>query len=168
MGLGTVAALVLAVPWPAGAQSAAPSFSGRYRLVITFGPRCGAAVQVGPQSLVVDVAQSAVAAGSEVSGQSASPSETSNDGRFVLLRQVNRLHGPSGAINDSLGLRTLQGYRIWMQIMADGTASTTSGGRARASGTAFGELKLSRPADSEADSIGSCQALDHQWALEPD
>ena len=174
-GGGIVAALVLAIPSPAGAQSAAepprasaaPAFSGRYQLVVTFGRGCPAAVQVGPQSVVVNVVQSAVAAGSEVTGQSASPSETSDDGRLVLLRQGDRLHGPSGAIGASLGLRTLQGFRVWMQVMADGTAATASGGRARASGTAFGEIKLSRPADPEADSMGSCQALDHQWALEP-
>jgi hypothetical protein len=165
-GLRIAAALALALPSAAAAQSAAPSFSGRYRLVITVGRGCPAAMQVGPQGVVVDVVQSAVTSGSEVSGQSASPSETSDDGRFVLLRKADRLHGPSGAIGASSGLRTLQGFRVWMQIMADGAAATT-GGRARASGTAFGEIKLSRPADSEADSIGSCQALDHQWALEP-
>lgn len=170
-----VAALVLAIPSPAAAQesgeppraSAAPAFSGRYRLVVTFGRLCPVAVQVGPQSVVVNVVQSAVAAGSEVSAESASPSETSDDGRLVLLRQGDRLHGPWGAIGASLGLRTLQGFRVWMQIMADGTAATASSGRARASGTAFGELKLARPADPEADSMGSCQALDHQWSLEP-
>ena len=174
--LRVAAALALGVPSAAGAQSAAepprasaaPAFSGRYRLVVTFGRGCPAAgVQAGPQSVVVNVAQAAVAAGSEVAGQSASPSETSDDGRFVLLRQGDRLHGPSGAIFSSLGLRTLEGYQVWMQIMTDGTASTASGGRARAGGTAFGELKLARTTDPEAGTIASCQALDHQWALEP-
>ena len=148
--------------------SAAPAFTGRYRLVLTFGRGCPAEVQVGPLSVIVEVAESAVAAGSEVSGRSASSVETTDDGRFVFLRKGDRLHGPSGAINASLGLRTLEGYRIWMQIMTDGTASTGSGGRARASGTAFGEIDLGRPGDADPDSIGYCKALDHQWALEPD
>jgi hypothetical protein len=165
--LRAVAALVLAIPSPAGAQSAAPAFSGRYRLVITFGRGCPTSVQVGPQSVVVNVAQSTVTSGSEVAGQSASASETSDDGRFVLLRRGDRLHGPSGAIGASRGLRTIQGFRVWMQIMADGVASTASGGRARASGTAFGEIDLARPGDPDADTIGYCRALDHRWSLEP-
>jgi hypothetical protein len=171
---GILIAVALAVSAPAGAQSAgepprasaAPIFSGRYKLVITFGRGCSAAMQLGPQAVIANVGQSPIAIGSEVTGQSASPSETANDGRFVLLRQGDQLHGPSGAINDSLGLRTLQGYRVWMQVMADGSA-TTSSGRARASGTAFGDVALSRPGDAAFDSIGFCTALDHQWSLEP-
>jgi len=148
--------------------SAAPAFTGRYRLVLTFGRGCPAAVQVGPQTIVVTVAESPITGGSEVSGQSASSAEPSDEGRFVFLRRADKLHGPSGAINAALGLRTAEGYRIWMQIMTDGTASTASGGRARASGTAFGEIDLGRPGDADPDSIGYCKALDHQWALEPD
>jgi hypothetical protein len=165
--------LALAIPSPAGSQSAAepprasaaPAFSGRYRLVITVGRGCPAAMQVGPQGILMDVAQSAVASGSEVAGRSASPAETSDDGRLVLLRQGDRLHGPSGAIGASLGLRTLQGFRVWMQVMADGTAATASGGRARASGTAFGRSSSPGP-DPEADSMG-LPGADHQWSLEP-
>jgi len=158
------AALWLGCPPPTGA---APAFSGRYKLVLTFGRGCPAEVQVGPLSVIVEVAESAVAAGSEVSGRSASSVETTDDGRFVFLRKGDRLHGASGAINASLGLRTLEGYRVWMQIMADGAASTASGGRAQASGTAFGEMDLARPGDPDADTIGYCKALDHQWSLEP-
>jgi len=169
-------AVAIAIPAVATVQpagdppraSAAPAFSGRYRLVLTFDRGCPAAVQVGPQTIVVTVAESPITGGSEVSGQSASSAEPSDEGRFVFLRRADKLHGPSGAINDALGLRTAQGYRIWMQIMADGTASTASGGRARASGTAFGELDLARPSDPDPDGIGYCKALDHQWALEPD
>jgi hypothetical protein len=169
------ASLIAALPIIAAAQSgdsprasAAPAFSGRYRLVLTFGRGCPPEVQVGPQSIVVNVVESAIAGGSEVSGQSASPAEPSDEGRFVFLRRGDKVHGPSGAIGAALGLRTLEGYRIWMQIMADGTASTSSGGRARASGTAFGEMDLARPADPDPDGIGYCKALDHQWSLEPD
>ncbi len=103
-----------------------------------------------------------------MSGQSASPSEVPADGRFVLLRQGDRLHGAFGSSTQELGLRTSEGYLLWMQIMTDGTASTSSGGRARASGTAFGEVDLSLASDPSADSIGNCKdALDHQWSLEP-
>ena len=169
-------AVAIAIPAVATVQpagdpprtSAAPAFSGRYRLVLTFDRGCPAAVQVGPQTIVVTVAESPITGGSEVSGQSASSAEPSDEGRFVFLRRADKLHGPSGAINAALGLRTAEGYRIWMQIMTDGTASTGSGGRARASGTAFGEIDLGCPGDADPDSIGYCKALDHQWQLEPD
>jgi hypothetical protein len=169
------AALALLVPSVIGAQSAvspprasaAPAFSGRYKLVLTFGPGCPAAVQVGPLSVLVDVAEAAVTAGSEVSGQSASASEPPESVRFVLLRQGDKVHGAFGAKDDPyVGFRTLEGYRVWMRIMADGTA-TTSSGRARGSGTAFGEMDLSRPGDADVDTIGYCEILNHTWSLEP-
>jgi hypothetical protein len=169
---GVAAAVALALPTLTGAQSpprasVAPLFSGRYKLVLTVGPGCPADLRVGTLSVVMNVREATVSAGSEVSGESASSSETSDDGRFVFLRQADRLHGPSGATGTALGLRTLEGYRVWMQIMADGTATTDPGGRSRASGTAFGEIDLARPGDPDADTIGYCQALDHRWSLEP-
>jgi len=173
--LAAVAAAAVLLPTPMGAQSAgeppralmAPAFSGRYKLVLTASRGCPASVQVGPLSVPVDVAEATVTAGSEVSGQSVSAAEVPEDIRFVLLRQNDRLHGPFGAKDDPfVGFRTLEGYRVWMRIMADGSA-TTSSGRAAASGTAFGEIDLSRPGDADVDTIGSCQALEHTWALEP-
>jgi hypothetical protein len=169
------AALALLLPPPIGAQSsgepprasAAPAFSGRYKLVLTFGPGCPSAVQVGPLSVLVDLSEATVTAGSEVSGQSATASEPPENVRFVLLRQGDKLHGAFGAKDDPyIGFRTLEGYRVWMRIMADGTA-TTSSGRARGSGTAFGEMDLSRPGDADVDTIGYCEVLNHTWSLEP-
>jgi hypothetical protein len=169
------AALALLLPSAIGAQpagappraSVAPAFSGRYKLVLTFGQGCPAAVQVGPLSVLVDLSEAAVTAGSEVSGQSASASEPPENVRFVLLRQGDKLHGAFGAKDDPyIGFRTLEGYRVWMRIMADG-AATTSSARARGAGTAFGEIDLSRPGDADVDTIGYCQALGHTWSLEP-
>lgn len=171
-----VIAAALALPPAIGAQSspgaprasATPAFSGRYKLVLTVSRGCPASMQVGPLSVAVDVAEATVTAGSEVSGQSASPSEVPGDGRFVLLRRSDRLHGAFGSSTLELGVTTSEGYRVWMQIMNDGTATTSSGGRARASGTAFGEVEISLASDPAAEAIGSCLfALDHQWALEP-
>jgi hypothetical protein len=161
-------AIGLVLASPLLAQAPAPAFAGRYKLVLTFDRGCPADVQVGPQSVLVDVVEATVAAGSEVSGRSASGAEPPEDTRFVLLRQGDRLHGAFGARDAPfVGFRTLEGYRIWMQIMADGTA-TTSSGRASGSGTAFGEIDLSRPGDVNVDSIGACPAaLGHSWALEP-
>jgi hypothetical protein len=168
-----VAALVLPPPsraqWPGDAPraSVAPAFSGRYKLVLTFGRGCPAAVQVGNLTVLTDLAEASVSAGSEVSGQSASPSEKPEDARFVLLRQGDKLHGAFG-MKDApyIGFRTLEGFRVWMRIMADG-AATTSSGRAQGSGTAYGEIDLSRPGDADLDTIGYCDALDHTWSLEP-
>ena len=147
--------------------SVAPAFSGRYKLVLTVGRGCPAAVQVGPQSVLVDVVEATVSAGSEVSGQSISSSEPPEDVRFVLLRQGDALHGAFGAKEESyVGFLTLEGYRVWMRLMTSGTA-TTSSGRAAVSGTAFGEIDLSRPGDADLDTVGFCVALDHAWSLEP-
>ena len=162
LGLG------LALPCSIGAQSV-PAFSGRYRFVLTVAPSCPASMQVGPLSVVMDVAEVAVGAGSEVSGQSASASEVPNNGRFVLLRQTHGLHGAFGAHTQFLGLDTEGVYRVWMQIMADGTAVTATGGRARASGTAFGEVELSLASDPTGAPTGNCgfDTAGHRWSLEP-
>jgi len=162
-------AATLALPAATGAQSV-PAFIGRYRLVFTVGKSCPAATQVGPLSILMDVSEATVSAGSEVSGQSASAAETPANGRFVLLRQGTHLHGPSASSTIELGLDTEGQYRLWMRVMADGTATIASGGRARAGGTAFGEIEISLAADSTGNPIpgGYCAfALDHQWSLEP-
>jgi hypothetical protein len=148
--------------------SVAPAFSGRYKLAFTVSPGCPASMQVGPLTVAMDVKEAAVTQGSEVSGQSASPSEIPANGRFVLLRQGDRVHGAFGSSSLELGLVTSEGYLLWMQVMTDGTAATATGGRSRASGTAFGEVDLGLASDPSAESIGNCKhALDHQWALEP-
>jgi hypothetical protein len=165
--LAIAAALGLALPSGTDAQSV-PAFSGRYRLVLTVSRSCPAAMQVGPLSFLMNVAETPVRAGSEVSGQSASASETPDNGRFVLLRQGNRLHGAVGAHTLEFGLNTEGPYRVWMQIMTDGTATTSGAGRARASGSAFGEVELALASDPSGNPISFCTlALDHQWSLEP-
>ena len=89
-------------------------------------------MQVGPLSVVMNVSEAPVTAGAEVSGESRRRRRrTPANGRFVLLRQGTRLHGPSAASTIELGLDTEGQYRIWMRVMTDGTAATASGGRAR-------------------------------------
>jgi hypothetical protein len=160
-------AAALALPASTGAQSV-PAFSGRYRLIFSVSPSCPASTQLGPLSIVMNVAEAPVSAGAEVSGESASTSEISANGRFVLLRQGTHLHGPSASSTVELGLNTEGVYRLWMRVMADGTAAVASGGRARASGTAFGEVELSLASDPTGNPIGYCAfATGHQWSLEP-
>lgn len=160
--------LALALPTLTAAQSV-PAFSGRYRFMLTVSPSCPASMQVGPLSVVMNVAETPLTAGAEVSGQSASASEVPDNGRFVLLRQGNRLHGAFGANTQFLGLDTEGVYRLWMQVMTDGTAVASTSGRARASGTAFGEVELSLASDPTGAPTGNCgvATTGHQWTLEP-
>ena len=165
-------ALALGLPCSIGAQSV-PAFLGRYRFVLTVAPGCPASMQVGPLSIVMDVAEATIGGGFEVSGRPASPTQTPDNGRFELLRQGSRLHGPFGARTDRLGLDTEGVYRVWMEIMTDGVVTTSSSGRARASGTAFGEVELSLASDPTGnpvgDGSGNCgfATTGHQWSLEP-
>ncbi len=165
-------ALALGLPGLIGAQSV-PAFSGRYRFVLTVAASCPASMQVGPLSIVMDVAEATIGGGFEVSGRPASPTQTPDNGRFELLRQGSRLHGPFGARTDRLGLDTEGVYRVWMEIMTDGVVTTSSSGRARASGTAFGEVELSLASnptgDPVGDGTGNCgfATTGHQWSLEP-
>jgi hypothetical protein len=168
---------LLSLPPLTGAQSGpdvpraalAPAFSGRYQFVLTVSGGCPAAMQVGPLSVAVSVSEATSGSALEVSGHSASPSEVPADGRFVLLRRSDRLHGAVGSSTLELGLIASEGYRVWLQIMTDGEAATSTGGRARAGGTAFGEVEISLASDATAEAIGGgCPfALDHRWALEP-
>ena len=161
--------LGLAAPTPTGAQSV-PAFSGRYRFMFTVSRGCPSTMQVGPLSVVMNVSEAAITGGAEVSGESASPSEDPANGRFVLQRVGTRLHGPSAASTIDVGLVTEGQYRVWMRVMTDGTAAVSSGGRARGSGTALGEVELSLASDPSGNPIpgGYCSyAPDHQWSLEP-
>jgi hypothetical protein len=164
--LGVAMGLVL--PTPTGAQSV-PAFSGRYRFVLTVAESCPASMRVGPLSIVMNVAEATVSAGLEVSGLPAAVNAIPDNGRFVLLRQGTRLHGPFGASTLELGLDTEGVYRVWMQVMGDGSATQSSGGRARASGTAFGFVELSLASDPTGLPIADCGFATggHQWSLEP-
>ncbi len=151
---------------------AVPAFSGRYRFMLTVSPDCPASMQpgqTGPISIVMNVSESAISAGSEVSGASASPSEVPDQGRFVLQRVGSRVHGAFGASSQEFGLATEGQYRVWMQVMTDGTASVASGGRARVEGTLFGEVEMALTSDPTGDPKGRVctYATGYRWSLEP-
>ena len=121
----------------------------------------------------MDVTEATVSAGPEVSGGLRRRPQTPDNGRFELLRQGSRIHGPFGARTDKLGLDSEGIYRVWMQIVVDGATSVASGGRARASGTAFGEVELSLASDPTGEPVGggtgNCgfATTGFQWSLEP-
>ncbi len=170
---GPAAAALLLAPgagtWSGADVSAslAPAFSGRYQLVLNISRGCPATMLVGPLTVAMDVAEAAVTQGSEVSGQPAAPTQVPADGRFVLLRQGDHVHGAFGSSSLNLGLVTSEGYLLWVRLMLDGTATTATGGRTRASGTAFGEVDLGLASNPSADSQNCEGVLDHQWSLEP-
>jgi hypothetical protein len=165
--LALAAGLVFVLPSLTDAQ-AVPAFSGRYRFMLTVSPSCPPN-SLGPLSIVVNLSERAISAGSEVSGQSASPTEDPNNGRLELQRVGNRLHGPFGASTAELGLNTEGPNRVWMEIISDGTASVSSGGRARATGTAFGEVEVSLASDPTGKPTLECgfMTTGFQWSLEP-
>lgn len=146
--------------------SAAPTFGGRYRLGLSFGVSCP--VKGPAVSIEVVVAEATAGSRTEVNGRPTDPEDTTLS-RLVLLREGDHLHGAVSVKGDGdvLGIGTLEGQRVWMQLMADGTATTGSGGKVLASGRAFGDLQVSRPGDPSRDTLGSCTALDHAWSLEP-
>ncbi len=103
----------------------------------------------------MNVTESSISAGAEVSGASASPSEEPNQGRFVLQRVGNRVHGAFGASTAELGLDTEGQYRVWMQVMTDGTASLSPRAGARApTGLLFGEVEMSLASDPTGTPTG--------------
>ena len=154
-------------PLDAPHASVAPAFAGRYQLILDISGGCPSTMLVGPLTVAMDVAEAPVAQGSEVSGQSASPTEVPADGRFVLLRQADRVHGAFGSSSLNLGLVTSEGYLLWVRLVLDGTAATATGGRSRASGTALGEVDLGLASNPAADSQNCQGVLDHRWSLEP-
>jgi hypothetical protein len=172
--LTAVAAAALSLAPATGARSgadvtgsAAPVFSGRYQFVLNISRGCPPTMLVGALTVAMNIAEATVAQGSEVSGQSAAPAEVPADGRFVLLRQGDHVHGAFGSSSLNIGLVTAEGYLLWVRLMLDGTAATAAGGRSRASGTAFGEVDLGLASNPSADSQNCAGVLDHQWSLEP-
>jgi len=172
--LVAVAAAVLSLAPATGTRShadvtgsVAPAFSGRYQLTFDISRACPATMLVGPLTVAMNLGEASVTQGSEVSGQSASPTEVPDDGRFVLLRQADHVHGAFGSAGVSLGLVTSEGYLLWVRLVLDGTAATATGGRSRASGTALGEVDLGVASNPSADSQNCTGVLDHQWSLDP-
>jgi hypothetical protein len=149
---------------PLPRAAAAPAFSGRYRLGLAFGASCPVKGPVA--SVEVEIAEAAVGSRVEVDGRPADPDDSSVS-RLVLHREGDHLHGAVSVNGQVLGIGTLEGQRVWMRLMADGTATTSSSGKVLASGRAFGDLQLSEPGDDSPDTLGSCTALDHTWSLEP-
>lgn len=156
----------LVVPGPPAAGQSATAFGGRYRLTLTFASTCVVAVR--SVSLLLDLGESAVARGSEIEGRPAIPAEA-QDGAITLLRISGTVHGgfaTQGGLADRNALSTLEGHLVIPWLMFDGTVAT-GGARPSARGTAFGVLQVGRESDEYPDTLGSCSATRHEWALDP-
>jgi hypothetical protein len=152
---------------PAGSpQIAAPLFSGRYRLTLTFGPGCQ--VQMRSVSIALELSEAAVTSGLEVDGRSLN-SEEYEWTRMVLHHVRSSIHGPFatwGGRDDRRPVTSMEGLYVLPWLMLDGTVTTTSG-RPQAHGTALGVLQVGHPEDDYPNTLGYCSAADHTWSLDP-
>jgi hypothetical protein len=162
---------------PAGASveaaTTAATFSGSYKLTLTPSASCSKAIP--SVAVLVDVTEDPVqqpatvatpiAQGTEIFGVAAAPPDSAV-GRFVLLRQGDRLHGGFGT--KDLGIQTLEGQRVWVRLAGTGQVTASGPGRPRVDGTAIGDFEVSLPGDAAPDTLGACLgARDHAWSLQP-
>lgn len=162
--LAAALAIALASAAPSSAQTS--GFTGAYRLTLTFGPSCRAAIPSLSVSLFVT--EAAVARGTEIDGRPALAGETPY-AEITLLRTGSTVHGPigtRGTRTDREPITSLEGHLFLAWLVLDGTV-TSGTGRLRAQGTSFGFVSAGRPGEDYPSSLASCTATDTTWALEP-
>ena len=172
-GIRVALALVMCLGAPAlrPPAEAAGTFSGRYVLTLSFGASCP---NQGPTVRVpVDVSESpvqraspAILEGTEVAARPAAP-EDAPTVSVVLLRRGDALEGGIAARYGEAVL-TVEGLRVSMNVVGAGLAQGAGSARPQVTGTAFGDLMLSRPGDDQVDSLAFCTARDHTWSLVPE
>ena len=164
--VAAAALLVLAAFAPPARPQSASTFTGNYRLTLTFGPTCTARVRA--VSVFVVLAEKAVTGGSEVDGRPAMADEAA--AAEVTMRRVGAtLHGPFATLGSRAErepITSVEGYWTGLWLVLDGTV-TSGSGRPSARGTAVGLLEAGRPEDDSSDSLGSCTAADHSFTLDP-
>jgi len=157
-------AIVLASAAPSAAQTS--SFSGAYRLTLTFGATCHASI--ASLSTSFSISEAAVARGSEIDGRPTLADDTPY-AEVTLLRTGSTLHGPfgtRGARADREFITSLQGHLFLAWLVLDGTV-TSGAGRPSARGSGFGFVSAGSPGEDYPSSLASCTATDYTWTLEP-
>jgi hypothetical protein len=157
-------AIALACAPPSSAQTS--SFSGAYRLTITFGAACHASI--ASLSTSFTIAEAAVSRGSEIDGRPALADDT-QFAEITLLRTGSTVHGPlgtRGARGDREFITSLQGHLFLAWLVLDGTVVSGTG-RPIARGSGFGFVSAGRPGEDYPSSLVSCTVTDYTWALEP-
>ena len=164
--VAAAALLVLAAFAPPARPQSASTFTGNYRLTLTFGPTCTARVRAVSVFLVL--AEKAVTGGSELDGRPAIADET-GAAEVTLQRVGAALHGPFATLGSRAErepITSVEGYWTGLWLVLDGKV-TSGSGRPSARGTAVGLLEAGRPEDDSSDSLGSCTAADHSFTLDP-
>ena len=157
-------AIALASAPPSFAQ--ATTFTGAYRLTITFGPACRAGI--ASLSALLLVTEVALSRGSEVDGRPALADE-SPYAELTLLRTGSTVHGPfgtRGTRTDREPITSREGHFFLAWLVLDGTV-TSGTGRPQARGSGFGFVTAGRPGEDYPSSLASCTVTDYTWALEP-
>jgi hypothetical protein len=157
-----LAMAVLFVP-PSFGQT---SFTGTYRLTLTFGAACRASIPSLSASLAMS--ETTVSRGSEIDGRPTLADDTMS-AEVTLLRTGQALHGPfgtRGARGDRDFIASQQGYLFLSWLILDGTV-TSGSGRPSARGSGFGFVSAGRPGEDYPSSLASCTVTDYTWALEP-
>jgi hypothetical protein len=157
-------AIALASAAPSSAQTS--SFTGAYRLTVTFGAACQASIP--SLSVLLSASEAAVSRGSEIDGRPALADDTPY-AEITLLRTGSTVHGPfgtRGARSDREPITSLQGYLFVAWLVLDGTV-TSGTGRPQARGSGFGFVSAGRPGEDYPSSLASCTVTDYTWALEP-
>jgi hypothetical protein len=149
---------------PADAQT--PGFAGTYKLTLRFGSSCQ--TQIASLSFLLQVKETVVTRGSEITGRPARPDENSV-AEITLMRSGSTLHGPvstQGGRTEREPITSLEGWLFMPWLVLDGSV-TTSGGRGQAQGTAFGFLAAGGTEEDYPSSLARCTATDFSWQLDP-
>jgi hypothetical protein len=160
-----LAGLAIAVAF-APPSSAQTSFTGAYRLTITFGAACRASIPSLSTSL--SMSEVAVSRGSEIDGRPTIADETPY-AEITLLRTGSTVHGPfgtRGARGDRDFITSQQGHLFLSWLVLDGNVVAGTG-RPIARGSGFGLISAGRPGEDYPSSLVSCTVTDYTWALEP-
>jgi hypothetical protein len=142
------------------------TFTGAYRLTLTFGAACHAGIP--SLSTAFTLSEAAVSRGSEIDGRPTLADDTQS-AEVTLLRTGSTLHGPfgtRGARGDRDFISSQQGYLFLSWLVLDGTV-TSGTGRPSARGSGFGFVSAGRPGEDYPSSLVSCTVADYTWALEP-
>ena len=158
---GLATALLFATP-----SFAQTTFTGTYRLTITFGAACRASIPSLSASFTMS--ETAVSRGTEIDGRPTLAGDNQS-AEITLLRTARPSTGPSGPAGragDRDFISSLQGYLFLSWLVLDGTV-TSGTGRPSARGSAFGFVSAGRPGEDYPSSLASCTVTDYTWALEP-
>ena len=156
----------LALSCAAASSAQTSTFTGAYRLTLTFGASCHA--RIASLSTSFSISEAAVSRGSEIDGRPTLADDTSL-AEITLLRTGSTVHGPfgtRGTRGDREFITSEQGHLYLAWLVLDGTVASGTG-RPSARGSGFGFVSAGSPGEDYPSSLVSCTVTDYTWALEP-